>query len=52
MPEPVPTGPAPGGEMAGAGEGGAGRGTGDALWDDWDTPRPCCTDPLVGVLLI
>ncbi len=47
MPEPVPTGPAPGGELAGAGEGGAGWGTGDALWDDWDTPLRAPASPVL-----
>ena len=43
----MPTGPAPEGEIAGAGESGAARGTGDALWDDWDTPLRAPATPLL-----
>jgi len=35
------------GEVAGSGEGGAGQGTGDALWDDWDTPLRAAVTPLL-----
>ena len=35
------------GRRAGTGESGAGQGTGDALWDDWDTPLCAPATPLL-----
>ena len=39
--------PASGGAAAGAGEGGPGDATGDALWDDWNTPLRAPVTPLL-----
>jgi segregation and condensation protein A len=39
--------PAPGGAAAGAGESGPGEPTGDALWDDWDTPLRAPATPVL-----
>ena len=47
MPEPVLASKAPDGELAGAGRSGAGQGTGDALWDDWDTPLCAPAEPVL-----
>ncbi len=47
MPEHKSGGEASEAEVVGAGESGAGQGTGDALWDDWDTPLRAPAAPVL-----
>ena len=47
MPEPAPRDEPSGAGRVGAGASGAGQGTGDALWDDWDTPLGAPAAPVL-----